>query len=551
MPGEYKGDFTRDTFHRSKHFLRVLTQQGRVSIEADWNEQTSILVHHQRTLARDIFGEHGASAASPRGFEISALGTASGPAQDFRIGGGRYYVQGLLCEVEAPSMPVIGPAQNLPAGQHGVALPALTLDGRPFEKLQFVEVYEVAKPANSTVAQIIDQPAKGTLILDRALGLSATATLRVRRVTTYLTQPDYQFTNPTLEQAPPGRQNVVYLDVWERHITHVQDDAIREVALGTADTATRSKIVWQVKIADLDAGLDVKKNYGGFLRELHEKLDHDHPAGMLKVRATPDVQSTDPCTMSPDARYRGVENQLYRVEVHRGGRADPNDPKKCATFKWSRENGSVVFPIISGGGTRTLKLEYVGRDDRSSLREGDLVEARDDTSALHNRVAHLLRVESIDRVSMVVTLSEHAQVAQHPGTHPILIRWDHASDSTLRPGSDHAAMIIEGSGNRHWLALEDGIEIQFQETLPKRRPAHYRTGDYWLIPARTATGDVEWPVELDNEGKPLVIGGAHVPLALRPHGIEHQYAPLAVITVAQGGVTNPVDCRRRFDIAWI
>jgi DNA-binding NtrC family response regulator len=41
-----------------------------------------------------------------------------------------------------------------------------------------------------------------------------------------------------------------------------------------------------------------------------------------------------------------------------------------------------------------------------------------------------------------------------------------------------------------------------------------------LIPARTATGDVEWP------------GAVGAPEALPPHGIEHYYAPLARISVA-------------------
>ena len=42
MKGEFRGDFSRDTFDPSKHFLRVLMQQGRVSLDADWNEQTDI-----------------------------------------------------------------------------------------------------------------------------------------------------------------------------------------------------------------------------------------------------------------------------------------------------------------------------------------------------------------------------------------------------------------------------------------------------------------------------------------------------------------------------
>ena len=43
---------------------------------------------------------------------------------------------------------------------------------------------------------------------------------------------------------------MVYLDVWERHITALEDDDIREKALGGPDTATRTKVVWQVKIDD-------------------------------------------------------------------------------------------------------------------------------------------------------------------------------------------------------------------------------------------------------------------------------------------------------------
>jgi hypothetical protein len=45
IQGEFRGDFTRDTFTPEEHFIRVLSQQGRVWLDADWNEQTSILLH--------------------------------------------------------------------------------------------------------------------------------------------------------------------------------------------------------------------------------------------------------------------------------------------------------------------------------------------------------------------------------------------------------------------------------------------------------------------------------------------------------------------------
>jgi len=73
-----------------------------------------------------------------------------------------------------------------------------------------------------------------------------------------------------------------------------------------------------------------------------------------------------------------------------------------------------------------------------------------------------------------------------------------------------------------WIELENGIEIQFQsssnatETDPP--PHQYRTGDYWLIPARVATGKIEWPEDEKSQ-----------PIEQPPHGVQHHYAPLAVI----------------------
>ena len=53
-----KGDFTRETFNKSKHFSRVLMQQGRVLLDADFNEQSAIILHYLRTLAADLFGPY-------------------------------------------------------------------------------------------------------------------------------------------------------------------------------------------------------------------------------------------------------------------------------------------------------------------------------------------------------------------------------------------------------------------------------------------------------------------------------------------------------------
>ena len=48
------GDITRDTFDALKHFSSVLMQQGRVQLDADWNEQVAIHHHFLRRFVADV-----------------------------------------------------------------------------------------------------------------------------------------------------------------------------------------------------------------------------------------------------------------------------------------------------------------------------------------------------------------------------------------------------------------------------------------------------------------------------------------------------------------
>src|SRR5690349_1470414 len=90
-----KGDFTRDTFDARKHYTRVLMQQGRVQLDADWNEQISSLLHYMRALAADLIGPYG-GPEKDLGFRLS---TNPDLSNDFFIGAGHYYVDGILCEI--------------------------------------------------------------------------------------------------------------------------------------------------------------------------------------------------------------------------------------------------------------------------------------------------------------------------------------------------------------------------------------------------------------------------------------------------------------------
>src|SRR5262245_55273158 len=90
------GDFSRLTFDPRKHFSGVLMQQGRVTTDADFNEQSSITLHYLRRLAADLIGPCGGPEGAD-GFRI----TPAPP--DLVIGAGRYYVDGVLCELDTPT----------------------------------------------------------------------------------------------------------------------------------------------------------------------------------------------------------------------------------------------------------------------------------------------------------------------------------------------------------------------------------------------------------------------------------------------------------------
>ena len=88
-----KADITRATFRSAKHFHSVVMQQGRVQVDADWNESVDILSGLDETTRIDTIGPHGVPKAGG-GFEI----TVAPDGADLLIGAGRIYVDGLLCE---------------------------------------------------------------------------------------------------------------------------------------------------------------------------------------------------------------------------------------------------------------------------------------------------------------------------------------------------------------------------------------------------------------------------------------------------------------------
>jgi hypothetical protein len=425
------GDFSRDSFDRTRHLSRVLYQQGRVMLDADPNEQTSILLHYLRTLAADIIGPHGMPGKG-KAFAVQ-LGVQDG-THTLTIGPGHYYVDGILCENDEEER-------------------------------------------------------------------------------TYVSQTDL----PAAEAEDLEVPFLAYLDVWEAFVPSSAVEG-REVALGSIDTSARARVVWQVKIIRVGNGAACD-NLGPDWDKLTAKN-----RGSLRARIAPQEEVEDNCKVEAGGEYRGLENQLYRVEIHTGGTTADHP-----TFKWSRDNGALVFPVRSlSKGEATL--ESLGEDATRSLRVRDWVEIVDDARTLRGEPGILAQVAKVSAQARKVTLQPAkadalAKYENRINGKLLLRRWDHHGAV-----EEDGAIAIQQSDDPDagWYRLEDDVEIQFWPAADIR----YRPGDYWLIPARVGSTRLDWPVR----------PGTEEPAPKPPQGIEHHYAPLGIVTAV--GAAGVKDCRR-------
>ncbi|MGW5365694.1 DUF6519 domain-containing protein [Actinopolymorpha pittospori] len=106
-------DLTRWTFDPTQGYRSVLMQQGRVLLDAEWNEQTAIDAHHDEVRTADIVGAEGGPApldGSAGPFAILDSGTGLPPVNtawaNLAVTGGRYYVDGVLVEESAATSPL-------------------------------------------------------------------------------------------------------------------------------------------------------------------------------------------------------------------------------------------------------------------------------------------------------------------------------------------------------------------------------------------------------------------------------------------------------------
>jgi len=505
-----KGDISRSTFDRKKHYTGVRMQQGRVLLDAEWNEQGDVAAYLDETVNTDVIGVSGASRISG-GFQLLTV------PGDLIITPGRMWVDGILCEADAGDW-----SDAAIDGTDGAKLTAWPADASRYVAGLWLQVdgLNAGNPATGYGRITSINPNTRVVRFTNPLA-PLTSVTRVRPVYSYATQPhDPEPAETTLaagvRSLTIGADFVAFLDVWSRHLTAVEDDAMREIALGGPDTTTRTQTIWQVRLD----------------KTIQKCADVVSPVSQARMAAqtAPVAQPPNPCIVPSQAGYRGLANQLYRVEVHKGGNSG------VATFKWSRDNAAFVFPVdgpIAAQATQ-LRLGSLGRDDRFGLKANDWVELIDERLELQGLPGFFARVHKTpEQNNRILELDAATLPAGTDFNDPTKSRIDMTRRPRVRlwsydpdtaPVTGDTTLTTGGA-----LPLESGIEVVFSGTA-------FRSGEYWQIPARTAineeTGDIEWPR----------FGNAAIPQA--PRGITHHHAALADVTV--GGSWTVEDCRPLF-----
>ena len=329
---------------------------------------------------------------------------------------------------------------------------------------------------------------------------------------------------PTPDPLPSGGPHLAYLDVWQREVTYLEDPDLVEIAVGV-DTTSRAQTAWQVrllpKIGNATCASDDEDIPGW--------LDENRPSAGRLTNGTIAVDAADdPCKLPPTGGYRGLENQTYRVEIHDGGAPG------TATFKWSRENGSVAFPVVEMVSPTVLRLATIGRDDVLRISTGDWVEILDDHYELGHKSGQIRKV-TVDDAERTITFAgvipadlRPASAADAAVRHLRVRRWDQSG--VVRNGTGAQIVDLDAPGATGVITvattattqvvLESGIVVSF--SIAPGGSGRFRPGDYWIFAARTA----------DTSIGPLT--------AAPPLGVHHHYARLGTVTFPG----SQTDCRR-------
>ena len=422
-------DIARVTYDPTRQYRSVISQQGRVTLEADNNEAATLAIEALRLETVDIIGPTGALGD---GYKVGAGATPG----DISIHPGVFYLGGWRLELDK--------AIDLPPQSGGNAI--------------------VGSKENMLVALLLT----------------------------------------------------------EQSVCAVEDQALREVALGGPDSAARSRLMQRFLRLALDgdtcaAGAAL---IAGLLTSDGVSID---PATLqlvsqarLQAGFVPGPANTDPCTPAAAGGYLGADNQLVRVTI-----TAYDATAKTGTLLWGWNNASLLYraTVID---PLTLKLSNTPVDEEHAPQLGQMLEILRAELDLgdNNLVAEgqgfvtaAAQAYSFDSQQVVLSAALPAEY-QNP-KNPLFVRlWQASAPFT--------------AGQPAPLDSVSGITVTI--TLPAL-PSHIAARPFWRFAVRPSTPQMIYPQRYAESPQP-------------PDGPRQWITDLAVMQAFSKPGSNPLaDCR--------
>lgn len=426
-------DVSRVRFDPLRDFAGVVLGQGRLLLDADFNELVALLDRRLRAHAVDLTspgpdptraGVAWVPRQTPDAFRVSATAGA------LAIGRGRMYVDGLVAE------------------NHGGAPGALD----PL----------LAEPTGTADAAYDPQP--------------------------YWPAPD---------PLPPGGPHLAYLDVWRREVTHLEDPGLVEVAVGVDTSArwqtawqvrlladVGSGVTCASADADIPGWLDVIRPSDGRLNTGTVPVDDDDDPCALPP--TGGYRGLENQTYRVEIHAGGEPGTAtFTWSRDNASVAMPVvEPVSATVLRLASVGRDDVLRISSGDWVEIL-------DDRRELAgaAGEMRRVTVDDAARTITFAPGLPAELV-AADAAEAAARHLRVRRWDAAG----RVRDAGGATLvdldAPGA--TGLVTVPADPTTQVVLEHGIVVSFDVATPGGR---FRAGDHWIFAARTATTSVETLVD--------------------------------------------------------
>jgi len=320
-------------------------------------------------------------------------------------------------------------------------------------------------------------------------------------------------------EIPEGTGDIlVYVEVWNKTISYIDDEAIREPALGGPDTCLRLKLVAQVKFKFVSDDIDTPGKADEYIRDAFSGND------LLLTLKLEETAHQIPISFGEVDMGGGLipGNLHFRVELHRGAESNGGYGEG---FKWSDENAATVVRVLKVVGNDSLVVEEVEAVTGESLKEGDWVEISNSMTEHHRQGGQMARIGTIrhDETGLRVTLDSEI----HPLLRRIQIGGRSRPKYFLAPRLRRWSGYISPVSTKTVYDLGRGIKATFHDGGKKQI---LRPGDYWTFAIRDRAYNRRF-----------------APKKAPPDGVKVYRHPLAIIKLkGKKQVSRIIDCRRFF-----